>query len=527
MGRRVGVCLLIIFLLANIIMLRLLVVATDEEYQSLADSQNSYDLVMSTTRGDILDRNMESLVNVAKGYAGLVYLEYGEELSDMDILSMTSSSKETLVDNLQVEKPFIVSLTNDYNSDNITAVQIFYRYMSSQLACHIIGYTDSDGVGVTGIEKSYDDLLTGATTQTIASLQTDGYGSVVTGCVPLIYNTSAEDIDIVLTIDKTIQKIAEQAMSDVEKGAVIIEEIATGDIVASVSKPSFDPTDITSSLDSTDSPFLNRAFLSYNVGSIFKIVVAAAALESGVSADTTFECLGVIDVSGQEFHCHNLAGHGVLDMEGAFAVSCNCYFIQLGQLIGYDKVYSMAVNMGLDSETYFTEDIYSESGNLPLPITVISPAQSANIFFGQGELLATPYQLNKISSIIASGGILTSSNLIYGINYWGVLDTSMRNTGSIRVMSQETADTVKQFMISVVQEGSGSRAEPETGGAGGKTGSAQTGFYDEDGVEIVHAWFSGFYPADDPMYAITVFVENGQEGSTAAAPIFKEIADNI
>ena len=119
-----------------------------------------------------------------------------------------------------------------------------------------------------------------------------------------------------------------------------------------------------------------------------------------------------------------------------------------------------------------------------------------------------------------------SPYLVQGIYLGGALQQETSFSAN-RVISEKTANLLRKFMQTVVVEGSGQLATPKTGGAGGKTASAQTGIYDEKEEEIVHAWFGGFYPAEDPQFAIVVFVENGQSGNRVAAPLFAQVADSL
>ncbi|WP_343264752.1 penicillin-binding transpeptidase domain-containing protein, partial [Ligaoa zhengdingensis] len=149
----------------------------------------------------------------------------------------------------------------------------------------------------------------------------------------------------------------------------------------------------------------------------------------------------------------------------------------------------------------------------------------------QGVLMATPVQLARMVSVFANGGYLVSPRLVEGVSDASgtAVEQAAPRFASNRIIREETARRVRELMITVVEEGSGQRAKPEVGGAGGKTASAQTGqYYDEERTnEIVEAWFVGFYPAQQPRYTIVVLAQGADSGSTYAAPVFKEIADGI
>jgi cell division protein FtsI/penicillin-binding protein 2 len=158
---------------------------------------------------------------------------------------------------------------------------------------------------------------------------------------------------------------------------------------------------------------------------------------------------------------------------------------------------------------------------------LIAPAAVANFGFGQGRLTATPIQIATLISAFANGGGVVTPRLVAGSTEDGTKLKSQTVIYSPKTLfTKSAADTVAKLMISVVEEGSGKNAKPQFGGAGGKTASAQTGQF-VDGKETVHAWFSGFYPAEQPRYSIVVLVEGGNSGSDAACPIFAEIANGI
>ena len=182
----------------------------------------------------------------------------------------------------------------------------------------------------------------------------------------------------------------------------------------------------------------------------------------------------------------------------------------------------MAVRFGFSKADLLADTLQTAQGNLPDAEQLENPAELANFGFGQGLLTATPIQICKMIATIANGGELLAPRLIEGIYTGGELEEEVSFSPN-RVISEKTADLPCGFMETVVMEGSGQLALPQTGGAGGKTASAQTGIYDENEEEIVHAWFGGFYPAEDPQFAIVVFVENGQSGTRVAAPLFAQV----
>ena len=331
-----------------------------------------------------------------------------------------------------------------------------------------------------------------------------------------------------LTLSTEIQSAAETVLREsLEHGAAVVLDAQTGEILAAASVPCFDQNNLAASLGKEGSPFINRAFSAYTVGSTWKLVVAAAAIENGESTARKYDCKSSIEVEGIDFHCHWEYGHGEIDMPAALRVSCNPYFIDLGLSVGGKKILETAENLGFGAGMELAPGLFSAAGSFPSEAELRSPAALASFSFGQGKLTATPLQMAALAAAIANGGCAVTPKLVLGTRDAAGNITFAAEYESNRVMSEATAKKLQKMMISVVEEGSGINAKPESGGAGGKTASAQTGQFDKDGNEIVHAWFVGFYPAESPKYAIAVFAEGMDSGSEFAAPVFKKICDKI
>ena len=259
--------------------------------------------------------------------------------------------------------------------------------------------------------------------------------------------------------------------------------------------------------------------------------MAAAALESGYGRYTPYTCKGYEDVDGHIFYCHWRNGHGEIDLQKAIEVSCNPFFIDLGLRVGGKRIASMAREIGFSRAAQFTDDIKTQSGTLPDDAELSLDTAVANFSFGQGSLTATPIQVAQMICTVANGGYAVTPRLVEGFTDDG--KTYYEHTAAYapsQVFSKRTSDILRECLVSNVEEGSGVKAKPSFGTAGGKTASAQTGVYEtpgEEDSEIVHAWFAGYFPAETPKYAIVVLVEGGESGSDTAAPIFKEIADEI
>ncbi|MBR5559408.1 MAG: penicillin-binding protein 2 [Oscillospiraceae bacterium] len=514
-----GVC---IMLLMSMI-LRLCWVGLGGGSLQAMSGQSRYTLQVGSTRGGIYDCNMQPLVNRE-------YREVSAVVPSAQTLAVLSAvgeeEKKTLRTLMENGKPFLYQ-GELQQTEGITTYRLPIRYTDST-ACHIIGYLDGMGQGISGIEAAFESLLRQQGENYSVSCSVDAVGHAIDGQMWAAPQSDSLG-GVVLSIDRSFQQLAEQALADgdVEAGAAVVMDIWSGEIKAMASLPIYDPNNVALALQKDDGGLLNRALCAYNVGSAFKLAVAAAALEEGVSPETCFSCTGSIVVDGTRFHCHNLAGHGNIDMNEAMNHSCNIYFIELARSLGAEPIRKMAVRLGFGSAIPLADGIAAVSGSLASS-EELQGGELANFSFGQGRLTATPLQLAVMTAAIANGGEKLSPQLVLGTTEDGLtLAEKYPRYASAEVMSVQTSETLRAMMVQVVEEGSGANAAPAVGGAGGKTASAQTGRADPSGKELVHAWFVGFYPARTPRWAVVVLCEGGGSGGDVAAPVFRQICSSI
>ena len=379
------------------------------------------------------------------------------------------------------------------------------RYNDNQLAVHTIGYL-SDNKGVSGLEKEYDEFLRAYT----------------------LDNNKIKE-GIVTTLDMDIQQIAETITDKyIKSGAVVIMDVKNGDILTSISRPNYSPLNIYEAINDTEnSPLINRVNQSYSLGSIFKLIISATAIDSGVDINTEFDCSGSINVLGQNIKCHKTIGHGTVNMIDAMNDSCNTYFINLGSNSSSAKLNWIASSLSFGRIIKYAGNITAKSGYLQTANDLENPIEKANFCFGQGKLMATPIQVCMMTCAFANGGVMPEARLIKGTT----LDKStLENEPEIiytNSINKETADTVKELMISVVEYEGNKFAKPKYVTAGGKTATAQTGQYNEDNTEKLNCWFTGFFPAENPRYAVTILSENGKSALGESGACFAEICDEI
>lgn len=498
------------------------------DYAAAAKQNSLRTITVLEKRADIYDCNLRPMTGTKKKYVAVVVTGKQALEALKDVLS-----REELQEILpRLEKGFPVTVEVPVEQIDALGIQVFAasdRYREEQLAPHIIGYLNGEGKGVSGIEKAFDAYLSEHTTTLTVSYTADARGRILAGSESEVKDgTAADRSGVALTLDSRIQKITAKAMEGkIEQGAAVVLDIQTGKVRGMVSMPQFSSDDIAPSLTHPSAPLINRALTPYAVGSTFKLMTALAALEVGYPIDQTYLCTGSIQAGSNVFSCVKRREHGEMNLAGGLAVSCNCYFIHVGQEIGGEKILEVAKRFGFGQDVLLAKGIRMEGGDLPTPRNLSSPAATANFSFGQGELTASPLQIASMVAAIADGGVRREPLLVEGLcDSSGQLTGSRASSSPVRVMRPDHAALLKQDLILAVEEGTGSAAKPERGGAGGKTGTAQSGWY-EGGQEVLHSWFAGFYPAENPRYAIVILNENGSSGSSDCAPIFKSIVDAL
>ncbi len=511
------------------IVARVFRLTTGGDAQGAATAQSTVTLTIATARGTLYDRQLKRLTNTATQYAAGV----SAVPSALAALSSHYATDEWSALRKRLEEGKPVSLLSDTVlplAEGIVQFPVPQRYTDGDVAAHLIGYVGEDGIhGVSGAELALDDQLAEAGRLSV-TYQTDGTGRVLPGGEVTVENTlSQANAGAALTIDRDIQAMVEiVAGESISRGAAVVLEIATGDILAAASFPDFDQTNLAAYLDKEGSPLFNRVTAAYNCGSVFKSVTAMAALEQGVPSTQSFTCLGAIPVGKNRIACHHRLGHGTLVLGEGYAQSCNPYFIQLAQLTGGTAVHRYASLLGFDSPLLLTEGWQTDRATLPSDVEMQQAARLANVAIGQGDLLATPLHIAAMTACIASGGEYRRPNLLYGtVDVLGTLTRTDADPPS-RVCTPPTAARLQEMMCQVVQDGTGTTAAPSVGTAGGKTGTAETGWSTADGNDtMVHSWFTGFYPAEQPQYVVTVLAEDTGTTGEATAPVFRRICDQL
>jgi penicillin-binding protein A len=418
-------------------------------------------------------------------------------------------------------------------SNEVDANGRSYRRYSEPSLAHTLGYVSGIGTGVSGLELYYNQSLLGL--------------DRVDAAIDRMLNKPITGSDLILTIDSTIQRSAEQALNG-RAGSIVVLDGKTGAVLASASGPRFDPNRVldsgyTSELLSScggwpacQAPFLNRATQAlYSPGSTWKTVALIAALDSGqVQPDTVFD-FGepVVDGSGT-YYVYRVDGGVVpdpnhqerrLDLEMSYARSANAAFARIGDEMPPAVLLDYAARFGFDAagEHGYRLDIESNPGQLANNLNDLydNNLLRAVTAVGQGELLASPLHMGMVLLPVLNEGTMPLPYLVEAVVEPGGRrsDWLANRRNFKKLMKPATSQQVKQIMVRAVTDGSGQAARTPGAVVGGKTGTAQVG-----GGLAPHAWFTGFAEKGGRSVVVVVLIEHGGQGSQVAAPLFAEVA---
>ena len=529
MGKRIVAIFSTVLILLTICAGRVLALSLwDDTLAQTAANQQQYTLSIPTGRGNFYDRSGKALTgNGKKRYLAAVAPDQQAAAALQKVLPVSRMAE--VADLLESGKPFLVSLDAPVQADSVVCVPQTMRYSSAAPAAHLIGYLDGGGHGVSGLEKAYDELLGSGSGGTTVTYTVDALGHFLAGEKPVVVTQEMQAPEgIALTLDADLQKTVEQAADRyLQKGAVVVLEAGSGQILASTSVPAFDPSDVAASMKDTDGPFVNRALQPYTVGSVFKLAAASAALESGQNPDAPYTCTGAQEVEGRLFHCYGGEAHGVVTMRQAIAQSCNSYFVHLMQSVQPASFLHMAQLLGFGEKDTLAPGFAAAAGELPTLRSLASKQALANFSFGQGVLTATPLQVAAMVNAVASGGMYTTPSIVVGERdvQTGKVDAAAKPE-SHAAISQKTASLLTSYMRDCVETGTGKDGKPAHVTAAAKTATAQTGRI-QNGQEENICWYAGFFPAEQPRYVVAVMSEGGASGGKVCGPVFRQIADTL
>jgi penicillin-binding protein 2 len=537
-------------------------------YQELAENNRLRAVPLPAPRGAIFDRHGRVLVENRSSFNIVLTPEHVEDLTGTvtRLGALLDMPPEQIRQRLQVRGPRFRSLVvkADASEEDVARVDArryeqpgvgvdvvpLRSYPLAAGAAHGLGMvgeiTDrqltADAfsgiepgtvVGQTGIEYQYNRLLMGR----------DGVRRV-------IVNSRGVEVDeaeqvapqdgpsATLTIDAELQAAVQEALAG-RAGSVAALDPETGEVLALVSSPSYDPNLFASGIDPSvwagligdpQTPLVNRVVQGqYPPGSTFKIVTALAALQEGlITPRTSFSCSGGITLYGTFRRCHKPAGHGTLDLRGALAHSCNVYFYQVGVRLEIERIAAYARRLGLGAISGI--DLPNERpGLIPSPEwkqrvqrAPWYPGETVSVAIGQGQVLVTTLQLARLAAAVANGGRLVKPHLLKSVKGQPPVAPPERIDLGLK---PSVVAAVRSGMAAVVEGGTGWPARLAGVPVAGKTGSSQVVTHarlerDKDAPELQpHGWFVGFAPVDNPRIALAVLVEHGSSGTKSAAPV--------
>ena len=512
--------------------------------QAKALDQWTRDVPLVATRGGIYDRNglllagtdtaytlyvrpveVQDAPYLARVIADALYLEYDSVLSKV---AKTGVSEVTVAKKLPKEQVLALMQAAPkgvYFSRDISRYYPYGNFMSQ-----LLGFTDADTMGQTGLELYYDDYLRGLNGYQLT--EADIRGNSLSDAIR--YVPAVEGMDIVLTADKSIQFFAESAVDSAyrkygAKSASCLVLDDTGGIVAMAEAPSFDLNNVPR--DDLDALFamckMSAVSNVYEMGSTFKIITMAAAVNEGVAdLDDTFYCAGSKEVDGQRIKCWKTKGHGSQTFAEAVQNSCNCAFMELALRVGTAKMYEYFRLFGLTQKTGV--DLSGEASGLLLPEDAVKPVDLARIGFGQA-IAVTPLELARAVTACVNGGLLYTPRVLERVQADGKL-VYQSVPQAKQVLKPSTSALVRQLLLGVVNNGSGRLAGVAGYEIGGKTGTAQK--YKNGAIDRGKylSSFIGFLSAGSRQYVALLYVDEPQGlyyGSQVAAPYVGEIFANV
>lgn len=551
-----------------------------DKYKMMSDENRISTRFLVPPRGLIFDRNGEIIAKNEQDFQALMVAEQTPDIAETlntfkQIVPLTEGEEQKIRKDLKNKRRFIpIKLKDNLSWNEVSKILLhapdlpgveideglsrYYPY--ADIYAHVLGYvgpvSDKDKkdnplymvpgfkIGKSGLERYFDYKLQGK--GGTIKLEVNAYGRVMN---EIERNSGEEGQSLTLTLDARLQRAAYEAFGE-ESGAAVVLNVRTGEILALVSTPSFDPNLFTNGisykhwnalLKNERTPLVNKAVSGqYSPGSTFKVVVALAALEAGViDLNTRFNCSGGLDVGNIRFHCWRHSGHGSLNVVEALKHSCDIFFYETAMKLGIDKIHDMAVKLGMGNVLEVGLD-NEKAGIIPTKAwkkarfgTSWTQGDAANSGIGQGYVLVTPLQLATMLARVVNGG--------YAVQPTFIKPTEKELFKIKRLdISTKNIEIVKRGMFEVVNGtgGTAGRARFNINGAmmGGKTGTTQvrrismkersSGILRDEQLPWRlrnHALFIGFTPVDNPRYSVAVIVEHGSSGSGVAAPIASKI----
>ena len=549
----VAVFFIMMFLIGRLVYL---MIFCSEYYGNKAENLHERERDIKAARGKLLDANGTVLAtNKSVCTISVIHnqIEEPEKVIEMLVRELgipeeTARKRVEKVSSIERVKTNVAKETGDairaYGLSGVKVDEDYKRYYPyGTLASKVLGFTGADNQGILGLEVKYDEYLQGTNGKILTLTDARGIEIENAGESRL---EPVNGYDLCLSLDYNIQMYCEQAAKKVctkksaDSVSVIVMNPQNGELMAMVNYPEFDlnnPFTLAGDTGEAVSAeekqnLLNKMWRNqcisdtYEPGSTFKIITAAAALEEGVvKLDDAFFCPGYKIVEDRRIRCARTTGHGAETFETGIMNSCNPVFMELGERLGAENFVGYFKQFGLLSKTNI--DLPGEAGTIMHKTENIGPVELATISFGQSFQI-TPIQLVTTVSSIINGGTRVTPH--FGVSVQDA-DGNTVKTFSYEthenICTAETSETMRYLLEKVVSEGTGKNAKIEGFSIGGKTATSQT--LPRSDHKYISS-FLGFAPADNPQVLVLVVINNPQGiyyGGTIAAPVAKEIFENI
>ena len=549
----VAVFFIMMFLIGRLVYL---MIFCSEYYGNKAENLHERERDIKAARGKLLDANGTVLAtNKSVCTISVIHnqIEEPEKVIEMLVRELgipeeTARKRVEKVSSIERVKTNVAKETGDairaYGLSGVKVDEDYKRYYPyGTLASKVLGFTGADNQGILGLEVKYDEYLQGTNGKILTLTDARGIEIENAGESRL---EPVNGYDLCLSLDRNIQMYCEQAAKKVctkksaDSVSVIVMNPQNGELMAMVNYPEFDLNDPFTLVGDTGESvsaeekqnLLNKMWRNqcisdtYEPGSTFKIITAAAALEEGVvKLDDAFFCPGYKIVEDRRIRCARTTGHGAETFETGIMNSCNPVFMELGERLGAENFVGYFKQFGLLSKTNI--DLPGEAGTIMHKTENIGPVELATISFGQSFQI-TPIQLVTTVSSIINGGTRVTPH--FGVSVQDA-DGNTVKTFSYEthenICTAETSETMRYLLEKVVSEGTGKNAKIEDFSIGGKTATSQT--LPRSDHKYISS-FLGFAPADNPQVLVLVVINNPQGiyyGGTIAAPVAKEIFENI
>lgn len=514
------------------------------ELERMSLSQWAKEIPAEPKRGIIYDRLGRELAitTEADTVVAIPAQIVDPETTAAQLAAVLAMSKDTILERITRERslvyvaravtPVEAGAVRDLSLPGISfKVEDRRYYPHGNLASQMLGFVGVDGHGLAGVEYSLESSLSGTPAEVVFPV--DETGQPLPEGQP-IYKPPVDGLNVYLTIDEVVQHIIERELANVMQqhkptsALAVAVDPRNGQLLAMASLPSFDPN----SFNIYPESLWRNAVISssFEPGSTFKIVTAAAALNEDKARETDqYTCLGYIEVAGRRLHCHVLRGHGKLTFVEAISKSCNPSFVEIGQSLGAETLFSYIEAFGFGKRTGV--ELPGEATGIMF--SRVGPVELATTSFGQGPAV-TPLQQILAVSAVANGGVLYEPSIIKEIrDSSGNLVELREPVISGYPITEETSRRMNEILASTVAEGGGRNAYLAEYTVAGKTGTAQVpkpggGYYEDRYI----ASFIGYAPAENPRVALMVMVNDpkgpyGYYGSQVAAPAFRAMMLDI